>query len=136
MTPANVPIEVRRNGDYAETWVVADDQGYDENGDAVSPQDLTGWTLAMQVRLYGLAGGSSLITLATVTTAVQGLRIVEATAGQIEARITDATLEALPVSGKAGESVTFKYDLLLTDPTGLEQVYAEGDFIVYPGVTR
>jgi hypothetical protein len=133
MTPANVPIPVWRNADYAETWVIA--ESFDASGNAVNPVDLTGYTLAMQVRLYGLAGGDPLIDLETVTSAIEGLRIVEATAGQIEVRITDATLEALP-TGKAGASVTFSYDLLLTDPTGLEQPYAYGDFIVQPGVTR
>lgn len=136
MTPANVPITVWRNADYAETWVVADAQGYDANGNAIAPQDLTGWTLALQVRLYGLAAGAALISLGTVTAAIEGIRIVEAAAGQIEIRITDATLETLPVAGVAGAAVTFKYDLLLTDPTGIEAVYAQGDFTVEPGVTR
>lgn len=134
MTPANVPISVWRNADYAETWVIA--EGFDAAGDAVSPQDLTGSTFALQVRLYGLAGGDPLVSLATVTTAIQGVRIIEAAAGQIEIRITDATLEALPASGRAGASVTFSYDLVLTDPNGVESVYAQGDFIVEPGVTR
>lgn len=133
MTPANVPIEVWRNADYAETWVIA--ESFDAAGNAVNPVDLTGYTLALQVRLYGLAGGSALISLTTVTAAVQGIRIIEATGGQIEIRITDTTLEALP-AGKAGAAVTFSYDLIVTDPTGLEQPYAYGDFIVQPGVTR
>lgn len=135
-TPATVPITVWRNADYVETWVVADEQGYDANGDAISPQDLTGYTLALQVRLYGLAGGSALISLGTVTTAIEGIRITEATGGQFEIRITDATLEALPAAGKAGADLTLYYDLALTDPTGVEEVYAEGTFTVKPGVTR
>lgn len=134
--PATVPVTVWRNADYVETWVVADEQGYDADGDAISPQDLTGWTAALQIRLYGLAGGAALISLATVTTAVQGIRLVEPAAGQMEIRITDATLETLPATGKAGAALTFKYDLILTDPAGVESVYATGDFIVQPGVTR
>jgi hypothetical protein len=134
MTPANIPIIVWRNADYAETWVVA--ESFNSSGVATGVQDLTGWTAALQVRLYGLAGGSALISLATVTTAIQGIRLVEPTAGQMEVRITDATLEALPNTGKAGFARTFSYDLILTDPTGLEQAYAYGDFIVQPGVTR
>lgn len=134
MTPANIPIDVWRNADYAETWIVA--ESFDASGVATGVQDLTGWTAALQVRLYGLAGGSALISLTTVTTAIEGIRLIDPTAGQMEIRITDATLETLPASGKAGASVTFSYDLLLTDPTGLEQSYAYGDFIVQPGVTR
>lgn len=133
--PAAVNLTVWRNADYAETWIVA--ESFDANGDAVNPQDLTGYTFAMQVRQYGLAGGSAALTLGTVTTAVEGIRILEATAGQFEVRITDASLEALPSLGaKAGYPVTFSYDLLLTDSTGVESVYAAGDFIVQPGVTR
>jgi hypothetical protein len=134
MTPANVQLTLWRNADYAETWVIAED--FDAAGGAVGPVNLTGYIFALQVRLYGLAGGSALISLTTVTTAIEGVRIVDAAGGEIEIRITDATLETLPVSGKAGEAVTFSYDLLLTDPTGLEQAYAHGDFIVQPGVTR
>lgn len=134
MTPANVPIEVWRNADYGETWVIA--ESFDASGDAVNPQDLTGYTFALQVRLYGLAGGSALISLGTVTTAVEGIRIIDAEAGQIEVRLTDATLETLPNTGKAGAALTFQYDLLVTDPSGFEQPYAYGDFIVHPGVTR
>jgi hypothetical protein len=132
--PAAVNMTVWRNTDYAETWVIA--ESFDAAGVAVSPQDLTGYTFALQVRQYGLAGGSALLTLGTVTTAIEGIRIIEAAAGQIEVRITDATLETLPNTGKAGEPRTFKYDLLVTDTTGLEQPYAYGDFIVQPGVTR
>lgn len=132
--PATVNLTVWRNADYAETWIVA--ESFDAAGVAIGPLNLTGYTAAMQVRQYGLAGGPALISLATVTTAIEGIRLIEPTAGQMEIRITDATLETLPVSGKAGEPVTFKYDLLLTDPTGLEQSYAYGDFIVQPGVTR
>jgi hypothetical protein len=39
-------------------------------------------------------------------------------------------------AGKAGAAVTHSYDLVLTDPTGVETVYAYGAFIVQPGVTR
>lgn len=134
MTPANVPLTVWRNADYAETWVIA--ESFDNAGDAVNPVDLSGYTLALQVRMYGLAGGDALISLTTVTTATEGVRIVEATAGQVEIRITDATLETLPEPGKPGSSVSYVYDLVLTDPTGLRQVYAEGAFIIQPGVTR
>ena len=133
--PASVPVTVRRNAPYAETWVIAED--FDADGIATDPLDLTGYTAALQVRQYGLAGGDPELELATVATAIEGVRIIEATAGQIEVRINKATLEALPSLGaKAGRPVTFKHDLLLTDSTGFTSVYAEGDFIVYPGVTR
>lgn len=132
--PATVNLTVQRNGDYAETWIVA--ESFDEAGEAVNPQDLTGWSATMQVRLYGLAGGSALISLATVETAIQGIRFIEPSAGQMEIRITDATLEALPAAGKAGADLLLSYDLVLSDPTEVESVYAAGVFTVKPGVTR
>jgi hypothetical protein len=134
MTPAKVPITVWRNAAYAETWTVA--QSFDANGVPSGVQDLTGWTAALQVRLYGLAGGSPLISIATVAAAIEGIRFVEPAAGKMEIRINDATLETLPNTGKAGDVRTFSYDLLLTDPTGLQSAYAYGAFIVQPGVTR
>jgi len=134
---ADIGIVARRNADYAETWIIADGQGYDANGDAIAPQDLTGWTSDLQVRLYGLAGGAPLIDLAVVITAVEGIRFVEPASGQIEIRIDwSPTLEGLPVAGKAGAVATFEYDLIMTDPTGFRSVYATGPFTVPPGVTR
>jgi hypothetical protein len=133
--PAAVDLTVWRNADYAETWIVA--ESFDVSGVAVGAQDLTGWTASLQVRQYGLAGGDPELEIGTVVTAVEGVRIIEPAAGQMEVRIDTATLEALPSLGaKAGYPVTFKYDLLLTDPDGVVSVYAAGDFIVQPGVTR
>jgi len=83
-----------------------------------------------------LAGGSALISLTTVETAIQGIRFIEPSAGQMEIRITDATLEALPAAGKAGADLLLSYDLVLSDPTEVESVYAAGVFTVKPGVTR
>lgn len=133
-TPSRVDIEAWRNADYVETWTVA--ASIDANGVVINPVDITGWSAALQVRLYGLAGGSALISLTTVTTAVQGLRLIEPAAGQIEVRITKSSLEALPPAPKVGGSIAFSYDLVLTDPTGVKSVYATGNFTVNPGVTR
>ncbi len=132
--PATVPLKVMRNADYAETWVVA--ENFDSNGDAIDPQDLTGWSAILQVRLYGLAAGAALISLATVTTPIQGIQFTEPTAGQFVVRIDKSALEALPASGKAGAAIRFVYDIVMTDLAGLKCVYAEGEFAVSPGVAR
>lgn len=133
--PATVDLRVNRNGDYGETWIVA--ENFDANGTAIGVQDLTGWTAELQVRLYGLAGGPPLISLGTVTSPVQGIYFIEPSAGQMEIRIDWApSLENLPSTGKAGFDRTFAYDLVLTDPAGVRSVYATGSFIVPPGVTR
>ncbi len=134
MTPVFVPLPIWRNADYAETWVIAD--SFDHRGTAADPQDLTGWAFALQVRAYGSPDGTPLLSLVPVTTAVQGVRVIEPAAGQIEIRIDDASLETLPKNTNQGEPIRLVYDLVATDPTGLRRVYAFGDFIVQPGVTR
>ena len=132
--PLTLALWARRNVPYVEVWTLTDGQSGSEV--AGNPLDLTGWTAALQVRLYGLAAGSALISLATVTTDVQGLRILDAAAGQLAVRIDETSINNLPAAPRTGGNATFAYDLVLTDPTGLEQTYATGDFIVYPGVTR
>lgn len=134
INPAAVNLTARRNADYAETWVVA--ESFDALGNAVGPVNLTGYSAAMQVRLYGLAGGDPLIDLDTVTTAIEGIRFIEPLAGQFEVRIDAASIDDLPAAAKAGGTATFSYDIILTDPDGLAHAYAAGDFTVYPGVTR
>lgn len=131
-----VPLDLRvwRNGDYVEEFFVAMDFGPD--GTPIDPIDLTGWTAEMQVRLYGLAGGAALLSLATVTSEGQGIRLLDPTAGVLRIWIARTTLEALPNTGKAGLERTFAYDLVLIDPTGIRSVYATGAFIVPPGVNR
>lgn len=132
--PMQLDLRVWRNGDYVEEFTLAESVAAD--GTPQNPIDLTGWSAQLQVRLYGLAGGSALISLTTVTTEVQGIRIMEPTDGVIRVWITDTTLEALPNTGKAGAERTFAYDLVLIDPTGIRSVYATGAFIVPPGVSR
>jgi hypothetical protein len=131
-TPVTINIAVWRNvGMPPETWRLVDVV----DGEDV-PIDLTGWDMDLQVRLYGLAGGAPLLNLSKVTSLDEGLFPIEPTDGQVVIFIFPPTLESLPVSGRAGEAARFRYDLVLTDPSGIEAVYAQGDFIVYPGVTR
>lgn len=127
-TPATLDLAVWRNvGMPPEEWEISE---------AGSALDLTGWTAALQVRLYGLAGGDPLIDLGTVLTDIEGVRFSDAANGVITVRIDAATLEALPASGKAGEPATFRYDLVMTDDEGTEAVFLQGAFKVYPGITR
>lgn len=133
--PATVPLTAWRNADYAETFIVA--ESFDAAGNAVNPLDLTGYGVELQVRLYGLAGGSALITASDPVSGSEDRAVVlEADGGQIEVFISTETLEALPAASKEGGDAAFAYDLVLTDPDGVTSVYAQGPFTVKPGVTR
>ena len=107
--------------------------------------DLTGATLAMEVRPYRDAPGSALITLAPAVSSAEGLSLSVATAGgipttTIAVRINETTIEALlpfPASGvEPGANVSLVYDMHIT-ATGLgKRRWFEGAFIVVPGVTH
>jgi len=135
MTPVVLNLEAWRNVPFAESFILTDGDpaAVDEDG---NPIDLTGYSGALQVRLYGLAAGDALISLATVTSDIQGVRFIEPTAGRINIRIDESTLAALPAPGKAGGKLVLAYDLVLTDADSLQEVYATGTFTVHPGVTR
>jgi hypothetical protein len=101
--------------------------------DAGTPVDVTGWTFKMQCRRPGDAAGSPTVNLSTVTTDVQGLRIVDAAGGEVAIRIDDTTLSGIADStGK----FTMAYDIQGTRPNGTKVVVSEGTVTVYGGVTQ
>lgn len=130
MIPETVPLRVWRNARHIEEFTFTVDG---------SPYDLTGWSGALQVRLYGAAAGPALLSLSNVTTDVEGVWIVEPTEGIVRVRIDEATLTALWTTlggpAEAGDSITLVYDLVMTPPAGGDEVWAEGKFIIEPGVT-
>lgn len=101
--------------------------------------DLTGCTLKMEVRQYGAQPGAALISLAQVTTDVQGVRVLNATDGTICIRINQAALAALPGGPAQGSEPnapdTFVYDLVITRPALAEPLALAGSFTLQPGVT-
>lgn len=130
MTPATVPITVWRNARYIEEFP------FEIDGE---PYDLTSWSAALQVRLYGAAGGSALISLANVTSDTQGVWIIEPSEGIVRVRVDEATLSTLWTTlggpAEAGDPITLAYDLVMTPPAGGDEVWMQGDFIIQPGVT-
>jgi hypothetical protein len=126
--PARRDLIARRNIPFVRTWSFLNDDD--------TPFDFTGYTGAMQVRLYEGAAGAALIDLANVATNVQGVRVY-ATDGQVQIIIDEATLAAIAGlnTPEAGSPQVFKYDLVLTDSTGLQSVWLFGNFSLYPGVT-
>lgn len=130
--PVTRDLAVWRNDDFTEEWPFTDGVSDAEPGDTI---DLTGWSGAMEVRLYAGASGAALITLATVTTDIEGIRFIDPANGVIAIRIQDTTITALPAAGKVGQPAIFYYDLVLTDPAGDRHNVAGGKFTVYPKVT-
>lgn len=114
VTPRN--LKVQWNEDYKAEWSFKDDNG--------QPIDLTGITLALQVRAARGAGGPPLLT-ATITKL--------SSPGFVQVSIADTAIKA--VSG--GQYVwRGAYDLRATDVDGRHQVWAFGAFIIDPGVTQ
>lgn len=135
MTPARLPLTTWRNGRFVEELPFTGPIF----GGVEAPVDFTGWQARMQIRLYGAAAGDPIITLLNVTSDVQGVWIIEPSQGIIRVRVDQETLAAAwaAVGGSVepGEPIKLKYDLLLTPPTGGGEPWAEGDFIITPGVT-
>jgi|LWDU01.1.fsa_nt_gi hypothetical protein len=102
-------ITINQGTDYSLTVTIADD-----NGD---PLDLTGYTLAAQIRKTYT---SSTSTPFTVTTGA---------AGVITLSLSNETSAGLP----AGQYV---YDLVTTDTADINVRVIEGGVTVSPGVTR
>ncbi len=49
--------------------------------------------------------------------------------------IPEADMEALPVAAETGQDLTLYYDIQITPPDGIKEVYVRGKFIVLAGVT-
>lgn len=125
MNPVTFNLYLRRNADTVEEWTFTDD------GVAV---DFAGYTGELELRYYHGAPGAPLCTLNTVTTDVQGVRL-NLGSGKVQVWFDWETINALPAAQVRGEIAAFSFDLLLTDPTGLREVWAQGDAIVDAGVT-
>lgn len=130
MTPAIEPLTARRNARFDQEWEFTDND---------DPFDLTGWTGAMQLRLYGAQPGSAKVDLGNVTSDAEGVWIREPTFGIVRVRIDQATLqsayELLIGANEAGSAARLEYDLRMTTPTGAEEVWMAGEFILEAGVT-
>ena len=127
----NVPLTAARNLDLREEYGLLDEDD--------GPLDLASCTLKMEGRQYGAQPGLALISLSEVTDDSQGIRVLDAAAGQIRIVIAKATLAALPGGPVGGtepnQPDTFVYDLVIDRPTPAEPLAMAGTFIVSPGVT-
>lgn len=129
MIPARLDFPCRTNADYTEELAVTD-------GD--ESVDLTGYMLAMSVRPN--VNADSQFDLATVTTDVEGLRLIEAANGIIGIRMSYETLssayDAVVTNATLGQPVRLVYDMRLTAPSGDEDVWFVGVLTIEKGVTN
>lgn len=129
-TAANQTLRARRNAPFEWRFQVMD---------GLTPVDITGVLMAMQVRLYGAAAGVALISLDMVTVeGSKGIRIANAAEGRVHIVIPEADISGLPGVHQPDRlsSQSYPYDLRVTPAGGIAEVWAQGLFTVEPGVTK
>lgn len=123
--PVNAHLKLWRNADTVEEWT------FRESGSLI---DFTGYTGKLELRRYPGAPGSPLITLNTISADGEGLRL-DLGAGAIRLWIAAESVRALPAATTRGGVARFSYDLLLTSPAGLRELWAQGFAFVETAVT-
>lgn len=107
-------------------------------------QDLTGATFAMQVRDSKAAGAVLRADLATVVTAIEGVRLASVsttegvTTSVVQVIIDDATMALMDVAEDAsqpGNDMVIYYDMIITPSGGIPFVAVAGTFTIVAGVT-
>lgn len=104
--------------------------------------DFTGAVFKMQIRLTPDTPGTPLVDLATVTTSVEGVRLVSVTTtdsvptSTVSIRIDELTVEGLPAADELGNNAVLAWDMQIT-PSGSDKFRVlEGTFTVKAGVTQ
>ena len=122
---ATLNICVRTNEDYINQF---------EFRSADQPVDLTGWTIAMQIK--GGLEAAALVSLTSTAPTFNQSRItfLDAELGQVEIFIAQADLAALTIPAGQSKRV-FQYDIRMTDTTPITAVFVAGEFSVQRGVT-
>lgn len=123
--PVSFNINLRRNADTIEDWYFSE---------AGVPVDFSGYSAELELRRYHGAPGDPLLTLTTATGDSQGIR-VNLGGGVIRFWLDWETANGLPPAPVRGGIASFSFDLLLTTPLGIREVWAQGDALVDAGVT-
>lgn len=94
--------------------------------------DWSSATILMHVRQLPEQSGSPLLTLNS-----GGEFTLSYSGGvtTITLLIPEADIEALPAASEVGKDLTLYYDIQITPPDGIKEVYVCGKFIVLAGVT-
>lgn len=115
--PARLDIDLQRNEDWARALFLTDNDG--------SPIDLTGMTVAMQVRDKL---SQSLIETAEIT-------VVDADGGEIGVVLRASEGSTLSKYGSPIRTANLHYDIRLTDADGLSVVLFGGLVVLSRGET-
>lgn len=126
VVPVNLNLPLYRNADYLEEFF------FQESG---VPLDFTGYSGRMEVRRYGAEPGNALITSANTTAFAAGVNC-SIGGGGVRVWIPWQAIRDLPDGPTRGEPAPFVYDLLLTSPAGIKEVFLTGEANAFPGVTR
>jgi len=111
--PVQHDITIRKGRDFSEYFGLRNDDD--------TPMDLTGYTVKAQIR----ASRDTTSTLIADFT----VRIDDPTTGDIYLELTDTVTAGLTATRAY-------YDLLLTDPSGIDETYVEGAVTVRGSVTK
>lgn len=114
--PAEMNIEVPRNGNYFKGWTLEDDLG--------NPLDITGWTLRLQARPVAGAGGAAI-----ASALISGRDDAQ---GFFNVRLRGSDFAAVPGSM---EIVKLAYDFIAFDADNIVIVETRGQIHLIPGVT-
>lgn len=108
--------------------------------------DLTGATMAMQVRAYPDAIGSALLSLVNASSVAEGLSVSvtmdddDVPTSIVQIRINETTIETIippPAGyGECNNNVNLAYDFVMTGGGYPKTRWMQGAFIIEAGVTQ
>lgn len=129
-TPLRVDFETWTNGDYSEEFTLR------VNSVVI---ELTGHSFEINAKLSPSLS-TTLFSLNTVSSEVEGLYPVEPGAGKIQIRIDRATLAtaftAAAEAGIQGDRVSIVYDMVVTLPSDSNEVWFYGFININRGITN
>lgn len=126
--PSTVNLRADRHADLLVTFLFEDDG---------TPVDLSGCTIDVQIRNYADAPGAALVDLATVGSSTEeGVFVSDAVNGEVALLVKRATHEAFPANYDPAGPRRFAWDLRVTYPDGLSEIFLTGRYTLYAGVVR
>ena len=118
ITPARVGLALFRNSDYTEEFA------FSATNQAI---DFTGYTGRCDVRRYDNDPGNVLFSGVVDLTAGDGILALS---------FTKESISLAPEPTKRGEAVKLAYDVVLTTPSGDEEVWILGSVKVLGGISQ
>lgn len=130
LDPLRLDFLTWSNGDYTEEFTVKDGS---------TPVDLSDHSFVIHVKLSPSAP-TPLFSLVTVGSEVEGIYPSELSAGKIQIRIDRETLLAAATdaydAGVQGDVVALVYDMIVSTPSGANELWFYGFMYVNRGITN